>query len=320
MGGSGLEGLLCKFWSRGRLHLLCLISLGPFVLALLSSSHFGCGKKSSTELGSVIEVVAGENFWGSIAAQLGGTKVHVITIVNNPSTDPHEYTSTASDARAFASANYVILNGAGYDSWGPKLIEANPVKGRKLMDIAKLLGKKAGDNPHFWYSPEYVEQVMNQITQDYQSLLPQPAAYFTEQHVAFEKILAQYDQLIASIKQTYAETKIGSTESIFLYMANALGLNLISPPAFMNAVAEGNEAPAQAVAEFQGQITRNQIAVLVYNKQTVTTVTTHIREMAAAQGIPTVGVSETIEPANATFQDWQVAQLLALQAALKASH
>ncbi len=320
MNTAGLEGLVCKFRNRGRLHFLLLVSIGLLVMIFLSSSHFGCGKKGSTELGSIIEVVAGENFWGSIAAQLGGTQVHVITVVNNPSTDPHEYTSTAADARAFASSNYVILNGAGYDSWGQKLIEANPVKGRKLLDIAKLLGKSAGDNPHFWYSPEYMGRVMNQITQDYQSLLPQQSAYFTEQHAAFEKTLTQYHELIASIRQTYAGTKIGSTESIFLYMANALGLNLISPPAFMNAVAEGNEAPAQAVAEFQGQITNKQIAVLVFNKQTITTVTTHVREMAAAKGIPTVGVSETIEPVNVSFQDWQVAQLLALQAALKASH
>ena len=63
-----------------------------------------------------MQVVAGENFWGSIAGQLGGTHVSVTSIVTDPNADPHEYESNTSDARAFAAARYVVLNGAGYDN------------------------------------------------------------------------------------------------------------------------------------------------------------------------------------------------------------
>jgi zinc/manganese transport system substrate-binding protein len=295
-----------------------LASLLVLILLLLSQS--GCTKKSSTVTGGVIQVVAGENFWSSIASQLGGAYVHVTAILTNPNVDPHEYKSTTADARAFAQANYVILNGAGYDSWGQKLLSANPVSGRKVLNIAELLGKKEGDNPHFWYSPDYVERVVHQITRDYQSLNPQDSQYFSDQGVAFEKALSQYHQLITSIKQNYTGTKIGSTESIFVYMASALGLDLVSPPAFMNAIAGGNDPPAQAIAEFQRQIDRKQIAVLVYNKQTTTVITSNLRELAVSHGIPTVGMSETVEPPDASFQDWQVTQLLALQRALQAGH
>jgi zinc/manganese transport system substrate-binding protein len=40
--------------------------------------------------------------------------------------------------------------------------------------------------------------------------------------------------------------------------------------------------------------------------------------MAAAADIPVVGVSETLQPESATFQEWQVGQLLALENALNA--
>ena len=70
----------------------------------------------------VIQVVAAENFWGSIAAQLGGTHVNVISIVTDPNADPHEFETNTADALDFAHANYVILNGAGYDTWGQKLL------------------------------------------------------------------------------------------------------------------------------------------------------------------------------------------------------
>lgn len=72
--------------------------------------------------------------------------------------------------------------------------------------------------------------------------------------------------------------------------------------------------------KFQLQITQKQIAVLVYNVQTITTITTNMQQLAAGNRIPTVGISETIIPANASFQGWQVTQLMALQNALKSSH
>jgi zinc/manganese transport system substrate-binding protein len=202
----------------------------------------------------VLQVVAGENFWGSIATQLGGTHANVTSIVTDPNADPHEYESNTADARLFAQANYVILNGVGYDTWAQKLLDANPVSGRKVFTAGELVGKKEGDNPHLWYNPTYVEQVADQITKDYQTLDSADAAYFTQQRSAFEKALSEYHQRINEIKTKFAGQKIGATESIFVYLANALGLDLISPPAFMVAVAEGNDPPASSVAAFGQQV------------------------------------------------------------------
>ena len=134
-----------------------------------------------------------------------------------------------------------------------------------------------------------------------------------------ENALSEYHLRINEIKTKFAGQKVGSTESIFVYLANALGLDVISPPAFMNAVAEGNDPPASSVVAFEQQVRTKQITVLVYNVQTITDVTNTIKQLAAQQNIPIVGVSETIQPADANFQEWQTAQLLALQNALNAN-
>src|SRR5690242_5808113 len=39
----------------------------------------------------VVDVVAAENFWGSLVSQLGGTHVNVLSIVSDPNADPHDY-------------------------------------------------------------------------------------------------------------------------------------------------------------------------------------------------------------------------------------
>ncbi len=286
------------------------------VLAALLAA--GCGSSGTASSSHTLQVVAGQNFWGSIAAQLGGTQVSVTSIVTNPNADPHDYESSTKDARAFATADYVILNGAGYDDWASKLLSANPNPSRKVFTVADLLNKKAGDNPHFWYNPDWVEKVADKITADYQAIDAADSSYFSQQRAAFHTALQPYHDRIAKIRSAFAGVVVGSTENIFEYQATALGLNLISPPAFMKAVAEGNDPPAQTVAEFHELIAGKKIKVLVYNLQTSTNITEELKRQASNNGIPVVGVSETLQPVDATFQEWQDAQLLTLQNALNA--
>lgn len=253
-------------------------------------------------------------------SQLGGTHVQVLSIVSDPNADPHEYESNAADARAVATANYVIENGAGYDSWMDKLISAGPGTNsdRTVLNVADLLGKKEGDNPHFWYNPAYVNQVIAQMEQNLISLDPKDTAYYQAQYAALQASLAPYQSRIATIQQQFGGTKVAATEDIFAYLASAADLNLISPPAFTQAVAEGNDPPASSIVEFENQLKSGDVQVLVYNEQTVTPLTDSMKALAAEQNIPVVGVTETIQPPDVSFQDWMNAQLIELQNALNA--
>ncbi len=278
----------------------------------------GCGiVTASGATGGKVQVVAAENFWGSIAAQLGGNRVSVTSIIANPNTDPHSYEATAADARTVADASYVIFNGAGYDPWIRQLLDANPVSGRGELEIGAFLGKQNGDNPHFWYNPDYVTRVAKQITADLKRLDAADAAYFDQQNQQFLTTgLQQYHDLINTIKQKYQGAPVGSTENIFADLAPALGLNLISPPGFMRAISEGTEPTAADKATFDQQIAQKQIKVLVYNKQNATPDTDALTAKARQAGIPIVAITETPDPGTATFQAWQSAQLQALEQAL----
>jgi zinc/manganese transport system substrate-binding protein len=269
--------------------------------------------------GKVLQVVAAENFWGSLISQLGGTHVQVLSIVSDPNADPHEYESNTTDARAVADADYVIVNGAGYDSWMDKLVSAGGNPNRTVLTVADLLGKKDGDNPHFWYDPAYVNQVVLQMESNLIALDPANADYYQQQYASLQASFSGYQNQITGIKQQYGGTNVGATEDIFVYFADAAGLNLTTPPEFIQAVGEGNDPPAASVVTFQNQIKAKQIKVLVYNIQTVTPITESIKSLAAAEGIPIVGISETTQPPGAVFQDWMSTEVEALQKALQSA-
>ncbi len=292
-----------------------LVVIGGIIFLFLRS---GSGVSTSSPHSGTLQVVAAENFWGSLISQIGGSHVQVLSVVSDPNADPHEYESNTTDARAIATANYVIENGAGYDSWADKLLGASSDQSRKVLNVAMLLGKQEGDNPHFWYSPDYVNRVTAQMEQDLIALDPADASYYEANYKTLQSSLGQYQNRIAAIKQQFGGTKVAATEDIFAYLADASGLDLVSPPAFIQAVAEGNDPPASSIVEFENQLRSGGVQVLVYNQQTVTPLTENMKKLAADQGIPVIGVTETIQPPDASFEDWMNAELIELQNALNA--
>jgi zinc/manganese transport system substrate-binding protein len=276
----------------------------------------GCGA-ASVGGGSGLQVVAAENSWGSIAAQLGGDRVHVTSIITNPATDPHDYEPNAEDARRMAIAHMAILNGVGYDPWAQKLLDANPMSGREVLNVGDLVGVKAGGNPHRWYSPANVQQVIDAITAAYARLDPDHASYFDERRRRFEKNdLAQYRGLIAQVRSRYAGVPVGASESIFAPLAQALGLRLLTPSGFLDAISEGSDPTAADTSTVDRQIAQRQIKVWVYNSQNATPDVKRLNQAARAKGIPVATVTETLTPEGARFQDWQSRQLRELAQAL----
>jgi zinc/manganese transport system substrate-binding protein len=261
-------------------------------------------------------VVAAENFWGSIAGQLGGTHVQVRSIVTNPTTDPHSYEPTAGDARTLAMARLVIENGIGYDPWVPKLLAADHGH-PTVLDVGHLLGVPDGGNPHRWYNPADVQTVIGRMVADFQQIDPADSAYFAREKTDFETVaLKRYDDTIAAIKAKYSGTQVGASESIFAMLAPALGLDLVTPYSFLKATSEGTDVSAGDKATIDNQIKTHAIRLYVYNSQNVTPdVQAQLDEVKAAH-IPYATITETLSPAGATYQAWQATQLLGIEAAL----
>ena len=302
---------------------LLLVTGGCLLLAACTSaassgvpSGSGSASTAGRSGGTVVHVVAAENFWGSIAGQIGGVHAKVTSIIVNPNTDPHSYEPTASDAKVLAGAQFVIENGIGYDPWVPKLLAADQGS-PAVLNVGEVVGVAEGGNPHRWYNPADVQTVIARMVSDFQALDPGDASYFSAEATAFTTVaLAQYDQLIATIKAKYAGTPVGASESIFAMLSPALGLDLVTPPAFLKAISEGTEVSAADKATIDDQIKNHLIKIYVYNSQNVTPdVQVQLAEVKA-EHIPYTTITETLAPAGATYQAWQTRQLSGIEAAL----
>jgi len=285
------------------------------VLAAVILAACSAGARSPAN-GSVRVVVA-ENFWGSVATQIAGAQADVTSVIDRPGTDPHDYEPTPGDARNVADSELVVENGIGYDPWMQQLVDADGSPRQVVLDVGKLLGVPDGGNPHQWYSSASVHRVAACIARDLEAADPAHRTAYERNERAFEtRALAGYDSLIAGIKRDDAGTPIGGSESIVAPLAETLGLKLMTPAKFLDAIAEGNEPAASDKTTADAQIREHRIAVFVYNTQNSTPDVQRLVDEAGREHVPVVPITETMTPANATFQEWQVRQLRLLSVAL----
>jgi zinc/manganese transport system substrate-binding protein len=189
-----------------------------------------------------------------------------------------------------------------------------------VITVGDLFGAKEGSNPHLWYDPSDVDRVVAAITADLKKLDPNDGAYYDRQRVLFESHdLAAYHRWIALISKRYGGTPVGASESIFAEQAPSLGLDLKTPPSFMKAISEGTDVTAQDVLTAQGQIETHAIKVWIYNSQNATPQIQRLNALARRDHVPLATITETLSPASATFEQWQVAQLQRIAGALHAA-
>lgn len=277
----------------------------------------GCGTPQAPATPGIVKVVAGENVWGNIAAQIGGAHVQVTSILSDPNADPHLYESDVASALAVAEARLVIANGAGYDDFVSQLLGATRNSGRVVVTVQEVLGASGPDvNPHFWYDIPRVPQVAAAIEAALARLDPQNARMFAANLKTFDASLAPVEAVISSIRRRYAGAPAAYTERLPGYLLAAAGLTVVTPPGFAAAIENGNDPSAGDTARMYQLITGRKARVLLYNAQVTSPVTQQVRALARQSGVPVVPVDETMPPSYRSYQAWQLAQATALLDAL----
>lgn len=272
------------------------------------------GPGRANDAPSPLPVVAAENFYGDVVQQLGGTHVAVTSILRNPDQDPHLFEASPKTARALSQARLVVYNGAAYDPWMKKLLAASKAPRRVSIVAAALLGKKPGDNPHLWYSPETMPAVAKAITAYLRQADPAHASDYDQRLGAFLDSLKPLDAKIAAMRARYRGTPITATEPVFGYMAGALGLTMRNMR-FQMAAMNGTEASAADIAAFEQDLRQRRVKALIYNSQASDDLTRRMLSLAEQSGVPAVHVTET-QPAGLSYQQWMLQQLNELDTAL----
>lgn len=261
-----------------------------------------------------IKIVAAENFYGDVARQIGGPEVRVTSILSNPDADPHLFEVSPSAARAVSNARIAIYNGIGYDPWMGRLLSAEQSGDRISIAAARLVGQKAGDNPHIWYDPAAMMTVAKTLAEELSAADPAHRDGYRERLARFERSMHPIEKKIAALRRRLAGVSVTATEPVFGYMFAALGMK-VRNRSFQISVMNNTEPSASDIAAFEDDLKARRVKLLVYNSQATNPVANRMIKLAKASHIPVVGATET-EPPGKSYQAWMASELDAVAHAL----
>jgi zinc/manganese transport system substrate-binding protein len=317
---------------------IVVAALAALTLAACSSTADSSEATSTGDAdacpGDVLDIVVSVDQWGDVVRPLAGDCGTVTTVINSTAVDPHDYQPTTGDIAVFDQADLVVVNGADYDHWASDAL-ANVDPQPVLVDVAEAVGIEEGHSeeghsedeeeehgavdPHLWYSPDHVQEAAAAITSALQELDPDAADYFTEQATAWTAQLQPYLDEVAALEASAGGKTYAATETVFDYMAQAVGLTDVTPEGYRSASSNESDPAPGDVAAFESALADGSIDVLVYNTQTEGSVPEQLRSAAESAGVPVVDVTESVPENDPSFVEWQLAQLQQLSAALGGS-
>jgi zinc/manganese transport system substrate-binding protein len=299
--------------SRGRVAALAAVMTALALGAVACSNGDASDSAHST---TVISAIGAENEYANVLSQIGGKYVHVTAILDNPNTDPHTFEASPQVAQEISSAQLIVQNGVGYDSWMTKIESASSSPQRKVIVVQHVLGlPDSTPNPHLWYDPKTMPAAAKAMAADLSVLQPAHAAYFGANLTKFDNSLRPWLTAIAQFKAKYAGTAAATTEPVADYLLTAMGINNRTPFTFQADIMNGVDPAPQDIALENGFFSKHQVKVFCYNQQVVDALTTSIRQNALNDGVPVVGVYETM-PTGYTYQSWMLAEVHAIEQAV----
>ncbi len=294
----------------------------------------GCAATDSTtdatdESFSGLTIVSSTNVWGDVASSVGGDLVQVVSIIDSFSQDPHSYEASARDQLAVNNADVVVANGGGYDSFIDTLAEAAgnstviyaylPEEGNE-EDHATEEGDHDHDhdhgNEHVWYDFHVVEDFATRLAEQLKTLDPDHSAQYTANLEDFLVGIESLEESAAAIASSVSDAKVISSEPVADYLLAELGLTNITPESFSQAIEEELDVSPADLLEIQNLISTNSVDLFVVNIQTGSVQIDALVELAEANGVAVIQVSELL-PEGLGYLAWMEQNISAIEAGLK---
>ncbi len=303
----------------------------------------GCASSTADNTDGAVQIVASTNVYGDIAKEIGGDAVEVTSIIHSLSQDPHSYEASVRDQLTVKNADLVIENGGGYDAFIDALIEASGTDAAVITaaeyshDWPENAGHTdeeidhdhadeqsdahtdhehiEGFNEHVWYDPHTITHVADEIAHRLSELDPENAATFEANAEGFAAQVEGLEKSLSDIDAAHAGEKIFATEPVPLYLTTAAGLVNATPPAFSEAVEEGQDVPPATLLEAMDVLKAGDVRTVIVNAQTGGAETTEVTAVAATQDIPVLEFTELL-PEGMTYLSWMTQNIADLAGTL----
>ncbi|MBV6305544.1 metal ABC transporter substrate-binding protein [Candidimonas humi] len=240
-----------------------------------------------------LRVVASFSVLGDMVQQIGGDHIALTTIVG-PNGDVHDFEPSPKDSKALAHAQLLLVNGLGFETWMPRLVQASGFKGLEVVASRGITPRhlSAGEqaleraeerrgghehergreerrqpgaaptdiDPHAWQSLSNGLVYVQNITA---GLIKADPAHAADYQSHADMYIAQIKALDAKLKQALAaipeaRRKVVTSHDAFGYFGLAYGVQFISATGISNEA----EPSAKEMARLIDQIKKEHVSAV----------------------------------------------------------
>ncbi|WP_347814894.1 zinc ABC transporter substrate-binding protein AztC [Aureimonas sp. SK2] len=257
-----------------------------------------------------MQVVASFSILGDFAREVGGSHVHVTTLVG-PDADAHVFEPKPADAKALARANVVLVNGLAFEGFLPRIVKASGTQA-PMVELAggidALVDPSGGhyhftggratfhatpNDPHAWQSIGNAKVYVRNIAEAFCEADRAHCPDYEANAASYTEVLSDLD---GEIRQTLAGVPADRRTGVighnaFRYFERDYGVTFLSP----QGVSTGSEASAADVAALVREIRERRATAIFAENISDTRL---VRQIASEAGLELGGTlySDALSP------------------------
>ena len=231
-----------------------------------------------------VEAVASISILADVVGQVGGSHVHVRSLVPADG-DPHEYEPSPADAKAVQAADVTFISGEGLEGWFSRLVKASGAKADAVVASVGINTRtmeedgKTITDPHVWNSPINVIVWVANIERTLSAIDPDDAADFKANAARYTKELRDLDAYAHARIDAVAKDrrKVLTSHDALGYFGREYGVTFLAPLG----LSTESEASAADVAKLIDQIKKEKVKVYFFENSNDPRL---VKQIAAATG------------------------------------
>ena len=205
-----------------------MVLLAACLAAVLAAGCSSSGDATGEAAGGGLRVVATTTQLADIAANVGGDRVQVTSLLK-PGVDAHDYDPSPADIDTLARADLVLKNGVGLEEWLDDTIAGAGYQGQ-VVDASQGVRLRQVDgeaDPHIWQDPRNAAVMAANVERGLAGAEPAGAATFQANLDAYAKQLQALDVEVAGQIDSLANKKVVTNHDAFGYYLDRYGLELV---------------------------------------------------------------------------------------------
>jgi ABC-type Zn uptake system ZnuABC Zn-binding protein ZnuA len=204
------------------------LAVAVVLAVLLAAGCSGSGGDGKDGPGGELRVVATTTQVADLAANVGGARVRVTSLLK-PGVDAHDFEPSPADIETIARADLVVKNGVGLDAWLDDVIESSGFDGPVIDASQGVRLRQVGGqpDPHIWQDPGNAGVMAANIERGLSAAEPAAAATFRANLDAYTKQLQALDAKVQRQIDSLANRKLVTNHDAFGYYIDRYGLQFV---------------------------------------------------------------------------------------------